>query len=312
MPTSLLPQSEVTRSTPSGYWKKTGEDKKVREKETGTVIGTKKILVFYEGQGKNGVKTNYVVHEYHLHGDDFDRIHVLCRLKLKRDKKDESYLGIINPADLELDYDHESSFLEDLVQAGMNSLREFIPPENQLQPALGRSQNNSFPPTYISLRILRIHLDIRMNRRARTTDSVHGFVPLEEKKGVVENKFNDTPFASEKPMPRPVIVAPRRPMAPPVRPASVKCYSKDEEQRCEKVKRETAVINIKPERMSLDETAARAKVTGYKERGSAGNSTKKTNKENKYAGEKSNSVAASTGTTSESTKPSANPPLQIL
>ncbi|KAI6677603.1 hypothetical protein NL676_038399 [Syzygium grande] len=278
-----------------------------------------------------------------------DRTRVLCRLKLKREKKDESYLGIITLADFELDSDHESSFPEDLVQAYENSLREVLQHENQVeftsadlprlpQPVLG-SQNNSFPSNIYQLTNtvdpsgmdtsldneededvgdvqnadLAYAEDVLMNRRARTTDSVHGFVPLKEKKGVVENKFNGSPFASEKPMPRPVTGAPHRPMAPPVRPASVKCYRKDEEQRFEKVKRETAVINIKPERISLDETAARAKVIGYKERGSAGNSTKKTySKEIEYAREKSHSVAASTGTTSESTETSTNPPLANL
>ncbi|KAI3409441.1 NAC domain-containing protein [Psidium guajava] len=57
------------------------------------------------------------------------------------------------------------------------------------------------------------------------------------------------------------------------------------------------------------ETAARANVLEYKEHGSAGNSTlEKKSKEIEHARGKSNSVAAPTGTTSESTKSSTNPP----
>ncbi|KAI6677598.1 hypothetical protein NL676_038394 [Syzygium grande] len=296
--------TKVERSTRSGFWKKTGGDVDVMAGNARTVIGTRKILVFHEGKGKDADKTNWVIHEYHLPGNNLDT-HVLCRLKLKQDKKannsttESGYL-----AELALNLDQpDDEFNEDVVRARMNSLWDLIHPENRVDDMQNAYHAYAYLPNDFML-----NEDVLMNQRARTTDSVHSFVPLEEKKGVVENKFNGSPFASERPMPRPVTVAPRRPMAP----ASVKCYCKDEEQRFEKVKRETAVINTKPECISLDETAARAKVIGCKERGSASNSTKKTNKENEYAGEKSNSVAASTGTTSESTKTSTNPPLANL
>ncbi|KAF8012533.1 hypothetical protein BT93_I0636 [Corymbia citriodora subsp. variegata] len=60
----------VKRSTPSGYWKKTGVDQKVKDRNTDSVIGNKKILVFHRGQGKKGIKTNWVMHEYHLPTND--------------------------------------------------------------------------------------------------------------------------------------------------------------------------------------------------------------------------------------------------
>ncbi|KAI6678154.1 hypothetical protein NL676_038950 [Syzygium grande] len=68
-------------------------------------------------------------------------------------------------------------------------------------------------------------------------------IAAEEKKGVGENKTNGS------------LVAPEKPMLPP----SVKCYSKDEEPRFEKVKQETPAKSIKPECISLDETATGAK-----------------------------------------------------
>ncbi|GBG63892.1 hypothetical protein CBR_g39673 [Chara braunii] len=48
------------RSTPGGYWKKTGEDHPV------IGGGTEKILVFYAGKRKDGVKSSWVMKEYRL------------------------------------------------------------------------------------------------------------------------------------------------------------------------------------------------------------------------------------------------------
>lgn len=54
------------RSTPSGFWKKTGTDRNVKARDTHRVIGTKKTLVFHKGRGSNGISTKWVIHEYHL------------------------------------------------------------------------------------------------------------------------------------------------------------------------------------------------------------------------------------------------------
>lgn len=382
--------TRVQRSTPSGYWKKTGDDKEVKARGTATVIGIKEYLVFYQGRGKKADKTNWVIHAYRLPADDLNRTHVLCHLKHERDEKADnstvvSERGAINLTDFELDLHRpvdEDLFPEPLIQAQMISLMELIPPGNriefaagflqQLHPELGL-QNNSFPsnlhePANIEgPSVMDIPRDdgltdesiqsmfgtseededigdmqsadlayadflegsmeteydqtfyshhehpVQMNRRAQTTDSVHGFVSLEEKKGMVEKKFNGSTVTSEKPKLHPVPGLPHRPVAPPIRPASEKCYSKNEELKFRKVKQETAAKNVKPELLSLDETAARAKVRKYKERSPDRNSTKKTNsKENEYAREKSNLVAASTVTTSEGTKSSTNSPLSYL
>lgn len=51
-----------------GYWKPTGNARKIINPDTGVEIGTKKTLVFYRGQwyDKIKIKTCWVMHEYEL------------------------------------------------------------------------------------------------------------------------------------------------------------------------------------------------------------------------------------------------------
>ncbi|KAF8012532.1 hypothetical protein BT93_I0635 [Corymbia citriodora subsp. variegata] len=231
--------------------------------------------------------------------------------------------------------------MQAMVRERMISLMELMPPDNQheilaellrqIQPTQG-SQNNRFPTDIHQLTnedVAYAHFlegnmqtennqtsnwrnerPVLMNRQARTTDSVQCFV---REKRVVKDKFNSPPVTSEKPKPPPVPRVPHRPMTPPVQSASEKRHTKDEEPRFRKVKQETAAVNIKPEHISLDKTAGRAKVPQYKEHGSDRNSTKKKNsKKNEYAREKSNLVDVSTRTTGKSTKSSTNSPLSNL
>ncbi|KEH18539.1 putative transcription factor NAM family [Medicago truncatula] len=77
------------RRTQCGYWKATGLDRKIKVRGTDNVIGIKKTLVFYNGCVP-GVKSNWVIHEYHsatFH--DNQRTFVLCRLMKKAEKKAE-------------------------------------------------------------------------------------------------------------------------------------------------------------------------------------------------------------------------------
>ena len=53
------------RATESGYWKVTGKDRMIKAKGTNNVIGIKKSVVFYLGRVSKGVKTEWVIHEYH-------------------------------------------------------------------------------------------------------------------------------------------------------------------------------------------------------------------------------------------------------
>lgn len=54
----------ANRTTKTGYWKGTGKDRTVTAGSTGEQIATKRTLVFYSGRVPNGVKTNWIMHEY--------------------------------------------------------------------------------------------------------------------------------------------------------------------------------------------------------------------------------------------------------
>ncbi|XP_021300998.1 NAC domain-containing protein 83-like isoform X2 [Herrania umbratica] len=58
----------ISRTTLEGYWKPTGNARKIINTHTGEEIGSKKTLVFYKGQcnDKNKNKTCWVMHEYEL------------------------------------------------------------------------------------------------------------------------------------------------------------------------------------------------------------------------------------------------------
>ncbi|KAG7028467.1 Protein NTM1-like 9 [Cucurbita argyrosperma subsp. argyrosperma] len=79
------------RATKTGYWKSTGKDRKILDPRTKKLIGTKKTLVFYRGRVSNGIRTNWVIHEYQLHSDpQFAHLRpfVICLLKKKLDEND--------------------------------------------------------------------------------------------------------------------------------------------------------------------------------------------------------------------------------
>lgn len=65
-PTYKYAKSKRTnRTTRGGYWKVTGKDRAIWDDRGTKVIGIKKNLVFYLHRFPNGVKTNWVIHEYH-------------------------------------------------------------------------------------------------------------------------------------------------------------------------------------------------------------------------------------------------------
>ncbi|XP_038681583.1 uncharacterized protein LOC119982337 isoform X2 [Tripterygium wilfordii] len=85
----------VNRTTDAGYWKKTGNDRKIRKGITKQVIGAKKNLVFYTGRSPNGKKTNWVMHEFHpTFVPSGERTFVLCRLEKKEGEENDGTPGV--------------------------------------------------------------------------------------------------------------------------------------------------------------------------------------------------------------------------
>lgn len=71
----------TNRATASGYWKATGKDKPVYDPTTHAIVGMRKTLVFYRDRAPNGIKTEWVMHEFRLENQHMPpKDWVLCRV----------------------------------------------------------------------------------------------------------------------------------------------------------------------------------------------------------------------------------------
>ncbi|WCJ22538.1 NAC domain containing protein 62 [Euphorbia peplus] len=56
----------LNRKTKAGFWKPTGKTRKVVNKCSKKVIGTKKTLVFYKGNNRKSIRTSFILHQYNV------------------------------------------------------------------------------------------------------------------------------------------------------------------------------------------------------------------------------------------------------
>ncbi|XP_062146715.1 NAC domain-containing protein 7-like isoform X2 [Alnus glutinosa] len=78
--------TRTNRATKAGFWKATGRDKAIYSRHT--LIGMRKTLVFYKGRAPNGLKSDWIMHEYRLetneNGTPQAKGWVVCRVFKKR------------------------------------------------------------------------------------------------------------------------------------------------------------------------------------------------------------------------------------
>ncbi|CAL5062974.1 unnamed protein product [Urochloa decumbens] len=74
----------TNRATQAGYWKSTGKDRRVNYQNR--PIGMKKTLVYYKGRAPQGLRTNWVMHEYRIEESECENTmgiqdsYALCRV----------------------------------------------------------------------------------------------------------------------------------------------------------------------------------------------------------------------------------------
>ncbi|CAL9211369.1 unnamed protein product [Musa hybrid cultivar] len=156
----------TNRATDSGHWKATGKDKEIHRRRN--LIGLKKTLVFYKGRAPKGEKTNWVMHEYRLEGNQSNTVQnawVICRVFCRRsgEKQDmewfedelRSSVPVLSANDHKKNKDgfssasnstHVTCFSDGLV--GLRGSEELAKPsQNAIMLPLSLSSNATSPAT---------------------------------------------------------------------------------------------------------------------------------------------------------------------
>ncbi|XP_056159486.1 protein NTM1-like 9 isoform X2 [Syzygium oleosum] len=135
-PSPYLAQNSerVKRQTRSGKWKITCQRDNIKTRDTKALIGTKRILVFYNGRAKTG----WVMHEYHMnpkllngYSSAFQIPYILCRLKRKPSE------GL----DISPSFEGGSSVTDDTAAASQHEWTEDTDQESSFQATM-----ESLPP----------------------------------------------------------------------------------------------------------------------------------------------------------------------
>ncbi|XP_047324480.1 NAC domain-containing protein 60-like [Impatiens glandulifera] len=126
--------SQSKRATECGYWKATGRERNVNSGNT--LVGTKRTLVFHIGRAPNGVRTDWIMHEYCVIGQSQvqDSL-VLCRLRKN------NYVSIF---DGELHLEHEAEINE---QSGSGEGMKVDYPKHNTSNTSVDQQNDSELPS---------------------------------------------------------------------------------------------------------------------------------------------------------------------
>ncbi|XP_020584901.1 NAC domain-containing protein 21/22-like [Phalaenopsis equestris] len=98
--------SRANRATKTGYWKATGKDRIIRNPRRNVMMGMRKTLVYYLGRAPNGIKTNWVMHEFRLETphsqpkEDWVLCRVFHKRKEERDTETTTCHTVISSSDL--------------------------------------------------------------------------------------------------------------------------------------------------------------------------------------------------------------------
>ncbi|KAK1409201.1 hypothetical protein QVD17_35726 [Tagetes erecta] len=147
--------SRTNRATVAGFWKATGRDKAIYSKNE--LVGMRKTLVFYKGRAPNGLKSDWIMHEYRLETDENATTTqakgwVVCRVFKKR-------LPIMNRRASEHEPmwydDHRASLMPDNDSPMQNNIRSNLgnnayqyPSYGSCKKELDHLQNYQFTPDH--------------------------------------------------------------------------------------------------------------------------------------------------------------------